>query len=199
MVKCAGSKVRPSRRPGPATRTRLASPSSAWLMVTEMGLRARGCPPPARCAPGAPPPPAARRRYLRGRGHRPQDEGMPSAGEPGVTVRGRRRDGAGGFGGGTGIQGTSLQGCQDEGTRCGDALSRVRGHRGQRRRGAGRRGTSGDTAQPFEPAGLFTPQQRGHGDRVPASPRPSVLPPSVSPTSPPSAAEALEPAGLLAP
>lgn len=48
-MKCAGSKVRPSRRPGPATRTRLASPSSAWLMVTEMGLRARGCPPREMC------------------------------------------------------------------------------------------------------------------------------------------------------
>lgn len=55
------------------------------------------------------------------------------------------------------------------------------GPQGQRRRGAGTRGTSGDTAQPFEPAGLFTPQQRGHGDRVPASPRPSVLPPCVPP------------------
>lgn len=38
MMNSAGSKVRASFRPGPLTRTRLASPISDWLIMTEMGL-----------------------------------------------------------------------------------------------------------------------------------------------------------------
>lgn len=44
MINSAGSKVRPSWRPWPDTRTRLASPISDWLITTGMGLLATCCP-----------------------------------------------------------------------------------------------------------------------------------------------------------